>query len=162
VTLHDTHTLKLDFTLPERYAGFLQKGQRFRFTVEGHAAQESGRVTAFEPAIDASSRSVVVRAEVENVNALLPGTFARIELPLRMEQALLVPTIAIMPGPDSRRVFVERDGVARARSVETGERTTERVQILSGLAAGDRVITSNLLQLKDGSRVRVAAAGAPR
>jgi membrane fusion protein (multidrug efflux system) len=162
VTLHDTHTLKLDFTLPERYAGLLHQGQRFRFTVEGRAGQETGRVLAFEPAIDASSRSVVVRAEVDNVNDLLPGTFARIELPLRLEQALLAPAIAVVPGPDGRRVFVEQDGVARARPVEVGERTADRIQILSGVKAGDRVIVSNLLQLKDGGRVRIDAAGASR
>lgn len=159
VTLHDTQTLKLDFTLPERYASLVQKGQRFRFTVEGHAAEQAGKVLAFEPRIDASSRSVVARAEVENVSELLPGTFARIALPLRVEQALMVPGIAVVPGSDARRVFVERDGVARAVPVEIGERTPERAQILSGIAAGDRVIVSNLVQLKDGSRVRVAAAG---
>jgi membrane fusion protein (multidrug efflux system) len=161
-TLHDIHTLKLDFSLPERYASLLHQGQRLRFTVEGREGLQTGRVLAIEPAIDAGSRSVVVRAEVDNVNDLLPGTFARIDLPLRVEQALLAPAIAIVPGPEGRRVFVERDGVARAQLVQIGERTADRVQILSGLAAGDRVIVSNLLQLKDGGRVRVDAAGAAR
>jgi len=159
-TLHDTRALKLDFTLPERYASLLQTGQRFRFTVEGRSAPETATVRAFEPAIDPGSRSVVVRGEVDNVNGLLPGAFARVELPLEVAQALLVPAIAVVPGADGRRVFVERDGVARAVKIEVGARTADRVQALSGLEPGDRVITTNLLRLKDGARVRVQPAGA--
>jgi membrane fusion protein (multidrug efflux system) len=161
-TLHDTRALKLDFTLPERYASLLQNGQRFRFTVEGRSGAEDGTVRAFEPAIDPGSRSVVVRGELDNVHGLLPGAFARVELPLKVEQALLVPAIAVVPGADGRRVFVERDGVARSVSIEVGARTADRVQALSGLAAGDRVITTNLLRLKDGARVRVLPAGAAK
>ena len=154
VTLQDTRTLKLDFTLPERYASLIANGQQFRFTVEGRAQVETGVVRAFEPAIDASSRSVVVRGEVSNVNDLMPGTFARVDLPLRLEQALLVPAIAVVPGSDARRVFVEKDGVARGVAVEVGARTVDRVQILKGLSPGDRLIVTNLLRLKDGVRVR--------
>jgi membrane fusion protein (multidrug efflux system) len=102
---------------------------------------------------------VIARGEVSNVNDLLPGTFARVELPLRLEQALLVPAIAVVPGSDSRRVFVELNGVARAVPVEVGSRTIDRVQILKGLTAGDRVIVTNLLRVKDGARVRVSATG---
>jgi membrane fusion protein (multidrug efflux system) len=160
VSLQDTRTLKLDFTLPERYASLLKKDQPFRFTVEGRPTVETGTVRAFEPAIDASSRSVIVRGEVSNVNDLLPGTFARVELPLRLEQALLVPAIAVVPGSDARRVFVERDGVARAVSVEVGARTSDRIQIIKGLSAGDRVIVTNLLRLKDGAKVKVSTPGA--
>jgi membrane fusion protein (multidrug efflux system) len=160
VTLQDTRTLKLDFTLPERYASLIRKDQSFRFNVEGRPTQETGIVRAFEPSIDPSSRSVVVRGEVSNVNDLLPGTFARVELPLRLEQALLVPAIAVVPGSDARRVYVEQNGVARAVSVEVGARTNDRIQIIKGLSPGDRVIVSNLLRLKDGARVRPAAAKA--
>lgn len=158
VTLHDTRTLKLDFTLPERYANSIRKDQPLRFTVESRPTPETGFVRAFEPAIDPSSRSVVVRAEVSNVNDLLPGTFARVELPLAVEQALLVPAIAVVPGSAGRTVFVEKSGVARAVPVEIGSRTVDRMQVLKGLAAGDRVIVTNLLRLKDGARVRVGGA----
>ncbi|HLV67871.1 MAG TPA: efflux RND transporter periplasmic adaptor subunit [Polyangiaceae bacterium] len=161
-TLHDTSSLKLDFTLPERYAGQVQQGQRFRFTVEGVGGSLSGTIQAFEPALDETSRSVVVRGVVDNTDArLLPGTFARVELPLSSEQALVVPAIAVIPGADGQRVFVERDGVARAVPVETGVRSGDGVQILRGLAAGDRVIVSNLPRLRDGQPVRVETRAKP-
>jgi len=157
-TLHDTSSLKLDFTLPERYAGQVQQGQRFRFTVEGVGAPLSGMVQAFEPALDERSRSVIVRGVVENTDArLMPGTFARVELPLKSEDALVVPAIALIPGADGQRVFVERDGVAKAVPVEIGVRSGNDVQILQGLAPGDRVIVSNLPRLRDGQPVRVEA-----
>jgi membrane fusion protein, multidrug efflux system len=152
-TLHDTSRLKLDFTLPERYAGLLAQGRRFQFTVEGRAEPVSATVQAFETAIDAASRSVVVRGLVENVNDLLPGTFARLDVPLTAEQALMIPSIAVIPGAEGRSVFIEKEGTAHSVAVEIGARQAARVQVLTGLQAGDRVITSNLLRLKEGTHV---------
>jgi len=164
-SLHDTTTLKLDFTLPERYASSVQVGREFRFQVAGHAGSMKGKILAFEPAVDAASRSVLVRGVVENTaENLLPGVFASVELPLRMEEAFMVPSIAVIPGADARRVFVVRDGLVRAVPVELGARTSDRVQVLSGLASGDRVAVSNLLRLRDGARVTTrekAAATVP-
>ena len=100
---------------------------------------------------------------VENRPNLLPGTFAAVEVPLRTEQALLVPAIAVLPDVEGRRVFVERNGVARSVRVEVGARTTDRAQILSGLEPGDRVITSNLLRVRSGASLKllVEPASAP-
>jgi membrane fusion protein, multidrug efflux system len=155
-SLHDISTLKLDFTLPERYAASVQPGRDFRFKVAGSSEVMKGKILAFEPAVEASSRSVLVRGVVENASAdLLPGTFATVELPLRMDQSLLIPPIAVIPGADGRRVFVVRDGVVKAVGVELGARTIDRVQVLSGLAAGDRVAVSNLLRIRNGAKVTV-------
>lgn len=152
-TLHDTTTLKLDFTLPERYAGFVRLGLEFRFQVAGQSQPLKGKVLALEPAVSELSRSVVVRGEVANATDLMPGAFATVQLPTRVEQALFVPNIAVIPGADGRRVFLVRDGVARAKLVELGERSESRAQVLSGVAAGDQLIVSNLLRVRDGAPV---------
>jgi membrane fusion protein (multidrug efflux system) len=164
VSLHDTSRLKLDFTLPERYASLIGAGKRLKFRAEGHPGPLEAVVTAFEPAVDQSSRRVLVRAVVDNQeNSLLPGTFATIELPLEAKSVLLVPNLAVIPGAEGRSLFVEKQGVARSVLVELGPRDGERVQVLRGLDAGDRVIVSNLLRVRDGMPVaaRVAASAVP-
>jgi membrane fusion protein (multidrug efflux system) len=160
-TLQDTSTLKLDFTLPERYGGLVAIGSEFQFKTSGSGDTFKGKVLAQEPAVDRQTRSILVRGVVEQQKRLLPGTFATVEVPLRTEQALLVPSIAVVPDVEGRRVFVVKDGVARGVSVTVGTRTTDRSQILSGLAAGDQVVVSNLLRVRDGAKVKlVGAAGA--
>ncbi len=153
-TLHDTSQLKLDFSLPERYASMVQLGRSFHFRVEGSTKTFEGQVSAFEPRVDATSRSILVRGLVEAESGLMPGSFAQVELTISNAQAILIPSIAVLPGLDGRRVFVLKDGVARSMLVEVGSRDAEQVEILSGLAPGDQVIISNLLRLKDGSLVR--------
>ena len=159
-TLQDTSTLKLDFTLPERYGGLVAVGGGFKFKISGSGETFEGKVLAQEPMVDKQTRSISVRGVVEQKPALLPGTFATVEVPLRTEQALLIPAIAVVPDVDGRRVFVVQDGVARGVPVEIGARTTDRVQILSGLKEGDQVVVSNLLRMRSGAKVKVLGAGA--
>lgn len=154
-TLQDTSSLKLDFTLPERYAGALRPGGAFRFRVEGRSESYTGRVAAVEPSVDPATRSLLVRGVIEGAEGLYPGTAASVEMPLRVDQALLVPAIAVIPGVEGRRVFVADGGRARSVKVELGFRSADRVQVLAGLAPGDGVITSNLLRLREDAAVVV-------
>lgn len=162
VSLHDTTQLKLDFSLPERYASLVAPGKAFHFRAEGRGEVFSGTIVAFEPTVDQSSRSVLVRGVVENEKQLLPGTFATVELPLQAQQVFLVPSIAVIPGAAGRTLFVEREGVAHSVLVELGPRSGERVQVLSGIVEGDRVVISNLLRVRPGAKIapRMPAAGA--
>ncbi len=158
-TLQDTSTLKLDFTLPERYAGQLPVGAEFSFKVAGGSPRLVAKIVAQEPTVDKATRSILVRGLIENQPQLLPGTFASVEVPLHTEQAILVPSLAVVPGVDGRRVFVARGDVARSVTVEVGARTAERVQILSGLKPGDQLIVSNLLRVRDGAKLLPRAPG---
>jgi membrane fusion protein (multidrug efflux system) len=117
---------------------------------------------ALEPSVDAATRSLLVRGLIEAATRLLPGSAANVEVPLRVEQALLVPAIAIIPGIDGRRVFVAQGGVARSVPVQIGFRTGDRAQAISGLSAGDQVITTNLLRLRDDTPVLLAAKASER
>jgi len=154
-TLHDMSRLKIDFTLPERFGDAVKVGQKFSFTVTGRGEPLHGEVVAIEPAVQEASRSVLVRGLVENQAGLLPGTFANVEVPLSAADTLLVPSIAVVPSVQGRSVFVVQDGVARAVEVKLGSRTPDRVQVLSGVSAGDQVIISNLLRLRNGAAVKV-------
>jgi membrane fusion protein (multidrug efflux system) len=165
-TLQDTSRLKIDFSLPERYAGRVEVGQPFQFSVTGRGETFSGKVVAIEPAIDAASRSVLVRGLAENPSgALVPGAFASVELSLgRGADGILVPAEAVVPSATGHSVYVLRDGRAELQEVQIGLRTRESVEVLRGLAPGDVVITSNLLRLRPGMRVEPegTAVGAVR
>jgi membrane fusion protein, multidrug efflux system len=161
-TLQDTSALKLDFTLPERYAGAVSPGQSFRFRVEGRSESYAGKVIALEPSVDAATRSLLVRGLIEGATNLLPGASANVVVPLRVEQALLVPAIAVIPGSDGRRVFVAKDGIARSVRIEVGFRTEDRAQVVSGLAAGDQVITTHLLRMREDAPVTLGVKASAR
>ncbi|MEN9579164.1 MAG: MexH family multidrug efflux transporter periplasmic adaptor subunit [Pseudomonadota bacterium] len=156
-TLQDVTELKVDFTLPERYAGQVGVGAELRVKVTGLGESFRGKVAAIEPRIDSETRSLLVRGVLPPDARLVPGAFAEVTLPLRASEALLIPAIAVVPGVEGRRVFVVEDGVARARNVELGVRTTDRVQVLAGLSSGDAVVVSNLLRVREGVALALTA-----
>ena len=156
-TLQSLDPIKIDFAVPEKYASALGAGAEVELEVAGQAETVTGRVYAVEPRIDAATRTVQVRAKAPNPDRrLLPGAFAEVRLVLeRIDDALLVPSIALIPGLEATTVYVVEDGAAQPRQVQVGRRTAEQVQILDGLAAGDEVIVSGLQQLKPGVAVAV-------
>jgi membrane fusion protein (multidrug efflux system) len=159
-TLQDTSRMKVDFALPERYAGQVAAGQPFTFALDGRGEHFTGSVVAVEAAIDAQSRSLVVRGLAENPSgALLPGAFVSVELPIaRAAQGILVPAEAIVPSATGQSVYVVRDGKAELQEVEIGLRTRESVEVLRGIDVGDVVVTSNLLRVRPGARIEPIAA----
>ncbi len=156
-TLQDIQPIKLDFSLPEKYAGLVRVGQEVTFRLKGDETPRQARIFAIEPTVDLETRSLLLRAESPNPDgSLLPGAFADVEVAVRSaDDALAVPSIAIVPELGGKKVFVVDGGIAQPRPVETGIRTSELVEITSGLAPGEKVITSGLLQIKPGARVEV-------
>lgn len=161
ITLQDTSRVKIDFTLPERYAGTVFVGQPFAFEVTGSGERVGGAVVAIEPAIDAGTRSLLVRGIADNPDErLMPGAFAAVELAIAQPRdGILVPAQAVVPSATGHAVYVLRDGRAALQEVQIGLRTRESVEIRQGVAAGDVVLTSNLLRLRHGVPVEVVAAG---
>jgi membrane fusion protein, multidrug efflux system len=159
-TFQDIGSLKIDFSLPERYLGLIKPGQVVRFRVSGRAERFAAKIAAIEPAVDVPTRSITVRATVPNENTkLLPGSFAEVEVVLdEVSDAILIPSIALMPGLQQQTVFVHEAGLVVARKVQVGLRTSDAVQILEGLKFGDQLITSGILQLRPGMRVEVKTA----
>ena len=156
-SLNDLDPVKLDFMVPEKYSSLMKVGDPISFAVEGFDRLFRGTVYAVEPSIDAATRSLRVRARCPNPKgALVPGAFANVELVLRsVADALTVPSIAVIPELGGKKVFVYENGAAQPRPVSTGIRSDTEVQITNGLAAGDLVITTGLLQLQPGVEVEI-------
>jgi membrane fusion protein (multidrug efflux system) len=157
-TLYNINPAKIEFTVPGRYSAQVQPGLVVRFTVENDTTAYDGKVYAVEPRIDPETRTLRIRAMAENSqNRLLPGQFVKVELVLRtVTDAILVPTEAVVPELSGHKVFVKRGPKAREMRVETGIRTSSELEILSGLKTGDTLVTTGILQLRDGLDITVS------
>ncbi len=152
-SLQQTDPMKIDFSVPEKYAGTVKTGDAVHFTVSGIDTTFTGSIYAIEPRIDPVTRTLAMRATIPNRSGMLvPGSFARIELVLnRITNAVMIPTQALVPELKGQKVFVARQGKAVGIPVKTGIRTDTEVQITEGLAPGDSLIVSGFMQLKAGS-----------
>ncbi len=157
-TLQNVDSVKVDFSVPEKYASRMKVGGEITFHVKGDERSFSGEIYAIEPSVDADTRSLRLRARSPNPDrALVPGAFADVELVVaEIDDALTVPSIAVIPELGGKKVFVLEDGKAQPRAVTTGIRTDRRVQIESGLLPGERVIVSAIQQLRPGLEVEAA------
>lgn len=155
--LVSTNPLKITFSIPEKYATEISKNNTISFTVPNIAETFTAKIYALEPAIEATTRTLQIRALTDNSNGkLLPGTFANIELPLKnIKDAIIIPTEAIVPIQDGKKVFIANNGKAKEVKVETLTRTDKDVVITSGLKIGDTVLTSGVMSLKNEDDIKV-------
>lgn len=156
-TLVNSTQIKITFSIPEKYASQMKVNSNISFTIAGSDEKFTAKIYALEPAIEVNTRTLRVRALAQNANGkLIPGTFANVTLPLnKIDDAFIVPSEAIVPVQDGKKVFVSRKGKADEVMVETGTRTDKDVVVLSGLKAGDTVLTTGVLTLKKEAPVKV-------
>lgn len=168
-TLDDISRVFVDFQIPEAALASVQPGN----TVTGSSTAYPGRtfegeVSTVDARLDVATRAVNVRADFPNPDKLLrPGMLMQVELFRPERQALVIPEIAVVQV--GRESFVYRataDGTVEEVAVETGARRSGRVEITSGLEAGDRIVVDGTGKLRDGARIsgqagRTAAQGPP-
>lgn len=157
--------LRLTFSVPERLLGKLAVGAPVRVETTAHAGQVlEGKIAIIEPQLDEQSRSARVVAHVDNPGRLLrPGMSASVALVLdERAEALTVPSPAVFITAGQTYVYViTPDGVVARTPVQLGTRTADAVEVLSGLADGQKVVTAGHQKLYDGAKVAPMDAGAP-
>ncbi|MEI7500993.1 MAG: efflux RND transporter periplasmic adaptor subunit [Bacteroidota bacterium] len=155
--LQQIDPVKIDFAIPEKYRGKVQRGTLIKFRVEGSDSTFAGHVYAIEPKIDPVTRNVSLRALCTNPKGILvPGAFAKVDIVLdNMKDALVIPSEAIIPVLNGEKIYVCRNGKAQSQIIETGIRTEREVQVTSGINPGDTVITTGILQLREDIGVKV-------
>lgn len=160
-TLDDTSQIKLDFDVPEVFMARLSLG----LTVNARSAAWpdlvfQGRVISIDTRVDPVSRTIIVRAILPNDQGRLrPGMFLTVSLLKEDIQSLLVPEQAIVPERSKQFVFVVGEGdVVERREVTTGRRRPGEVEILDGLADGERVIIEGTQKVRPGQTVRIVTA----
>lgn len=152
--------LKIEFSIPERYAEDIADGTRivFRMNTSGGMLQDyNATVYAVESKVDEATRSLRVRATYPNRDeAIIPGRYASIEITRReIKDALAIPSEALIPEMGKNIVYLYKGGVAEPAEVELGLRTESHVQVLEGLHMGDTLITSGVMQLRTGLKVSI-------
>lgn len=158
VTLDVIDPIKIDFRIPELYLSAVREGQTVEFELDALAGRAfTGAVYAIDPKVDINGRSLVIRARGPNTgNLLRPGLFARIELILdRREDVLFISEEALIPQGTDHFVFKIEDGIARLTQIVIGSHDEQEVEVISGLQAGDLVVTAGQMKLRDGAAVVV-------
>jgi membrane fusion protein (multidrug efflux system) len=153
--------LKLDFRVPEAFLAKLRHGQQLKTQVDAYPGESfAGSIYAIEPAVEEATRTVQVRARVANpALKLRPGMFGRVQLQLELrENAVWIPEQAIVPRGQESFVFRVAEGKAQLVKVHTATRRVGEVEIRSGLAAGDLVVTEGTQRIGPGSPVTVMGA----
>ncbi len=148
--------IKVDFRVGEVFLRNVAPGQSIEVSADAFPNESFiGEVYAIEPSVDINGRAVIIRARIPNPGARLrPGLFARVRLILdQADDALLVAEDAIVPEKDQHFVYRVVDGRALLTEVELGKRENAMVEVRSGLARGDVVVTAGQFKLRDGVQV---------
>jgi membrane fusion protein, multidrug efflux system len=155
-TLYNLSPAKIEFAVPGRYSTQVRSGQSIQFQIDNDQRIFNGEVYAIEPQVDANTRTLRIRAVADNKNgALLPGQFVKVELILQtVQNAILVPTEAVIPDLNGHKVFVKEEGKAKEVQVKTGVRNESTLEIVEGLTEGDTLLTTGMLQLRSGMKVQ--------
>lgn len=164
-TLNDVSVIKVDFAAPERFLSTIEPGQRLSARVAAYPDELfHGQVTSIDNQVDRASRSVTVRAEIPNDDGrLVPGMLLGVEVHRDERRRPAIPESALMRQADQAYVYVVEEGdgdsegqVARRRDVEVGLRANGRVEILTGVRAGELVVADGTHRTRDGAMVRVS------
>lgn len=142
--------IKLEFSIPERYADQVKIGFPVSFTVDGSNNTFAAEVYAVDPQIEEQTHTIVIRALYPNQNEeLKSGRFASVTLLLsKIENTIAIPSEALIPEMEGEMVYVYRKGKASSIKVQTGLRTESLIQITDGLKFGDTLLTTGILQLR--------------
>jgi membrane fusion protein (multidrug efflux system) len=167
VTLQSLSPIYVNFGVPQQTAGQIPVGRTVRLTTDDPGgATWTGRVTAIDSLVDETTRNIKVQATLANPDGKLrPGMFVRTEVTLGPPQAVLaLPASAISYAPYGDSVFVVSDlkddngrsyrGV-RQQVVTLGPARGDQIAVLSGLKAGDEVVTSGVFKLRNGAAVQI-------
>jgi len=155
IELAQSWKLKVDFDLPVQYRDELTNGKIVHVLYDNDTIDSP--IYAVNPVANSSSRTINVRSLIEkNSLNFVPGDFAEVIVPLKINNnSLLVPTDCIVPELNNQTVFLFKNGIAKRREVKLGSRTESHVEILEGIMAGDTILLTGLLQVKDNSPVRI-------
>lgn len=155
LTIEQDGAFRLEASVDESKLASVRVGQAVEAFIEATGAKLNARVSEIVPAVDAASRTYIVKIDLPASPQLRTGMFGRAVFPLEARKVLAVPLAALTERGQLQSVLVVDDGVAHTRLVTTGRRSAGAVEVLSGLNAGEKVVTPVPGTLQDGARVEV-------
>ena len=156
-SIRQVNQLKLEFSIPEKYAKNIAKGYQILFRVDGGSKAHKATVIATEGSVEQTTRTLKIKAQVNQIDPeLVPGTFAKVNLQLGNDaHAMLVPTQSVIPQARNKQIIVFRKDSAVFTVVETGIRDSAFVQVTKGLQPGDTIVTTGLMAVRPNAKIRL-------
>jgi RND family efflux transporter MFP subunit len=156
VTLESTNRLRFSVEVPESLIAQVRQGDLVKVRLDAIDRALDGRVRQIIPSANPNSRSFTIKIALEKSAHLIPGMFGRLELPGGTKETITIPIEALMRRGQLEGVYVVGvDRQAELRWIKTGKTSDGQVEIVSGLVAGDRLITSNIEKLSDGQPIAI-------
>lgn len=155
-TLSANSELKVDFTLAQMHTKSIELNKPVYVLIGKDTLKAN--VYAINPIINTDTRMLNVRALLEQTSdkKIMPGTFAEVLISTEMvENAILIPTQAVIPAINEQTVYIVKNGKAVRKVIEMGNRNADNVLVIDGLSVGDTVITTGLLQIKEGMDLNI-------
>lgn len=163
-TINDISSIKLDFTVPERFISAVKAGQNIEARAQAWPGEVfRGTVEGIESQVDPITRSVAVRALLPNPDRRLhPGMLLTVSIVTNPRDALAVPELALVAQGDRQFVFrLDQKNVANRVPVEVGMRSGGMVEVTGGLNRGDRIVADGVVKVRDDAEVRPVFPGEP-
>ena len=158
-TITQMNQMKIEFSVPEKYSAQINNGLTLDFMLDGSTKSYKANVLAREGSVDQNTRNLRILAVVQGGadQFLVPGTFAKVRMILgENRNAIMIPSNAVIPQARNKQVALYRGGMASMIDIDTGIRDSSNVQVLSGLKAGDTLVTSGLLFIKPGTKLKLS------
>jgi RND family efflux transporter MFP subunit len=159
LTIEQDGIYRLEASVDESKLASVRVGQVVEAVIaaatEDNHRKVNARVSEIVPSVDSASRTYVVKLDLPATPGLRTGMFGRAIFPLGVQKVAAIPLAALMERGQLQSVFVVEDSVAHTRLVTTGRRTSDAVEVLSGLNAGEKVVLPVPVGLQDGARVEV-------
>jgi membrane fusion protein (multidrug efflux system) len=158
-TIRTNQKIKLDFYVPEKYSAVISNGMKIKFTLANGNKLYDAKVIATEHGIDDATRNLKVRAIITSASKeLVPGAFANVNLRLgENPKALMIPSESIIPEEEEKQIIIAKHGKAHFVTIKTGIRQASKVEVTEGIEAGDTVMTSGILFLKEGDKLKYSS-----
>jgi RND family efflux transporter MFP subunit len=153
--MDDPRSLRLEADVPQALIDHVQPGASMRVRAGSSTNDLTGTVSEIAPAAEESSRTFLVKLDLPADAGLRPGQFGRVAVPIGESIALRVPVVAVLQRGQMEIVFVVDNQRAQLRLVKTGKQVGAEIELLSGVTAGEQVVTSNPAGLRDGQPVEI-------
>ncbi len=157
LTLDDATTIFSDLKIPEIYARVLKKG----LTIEAKFAAYknkiyTGEIESVASRVDAQTRSILVRAKINNENLeIIPGSLLEIDVVYEEKNALSIPDTALLMEGNKKFVYkIIENNMIQKTEVKTGVRGQENIEVINGLALGDKVVAEGLMKVGPSMKIK--------
>ena len=156
-TLDDIENIKLDIKVPESYSSILKRNLKIKATSESVNETFFGNLDVISSRVDPTTRSILVQAKIKNNNyKIIPGMLINIEIIFNEKESIGVPEESIIQQGTRTIVYkVIEDKTVSLTEVKTGIRNFGKVEILSGLTAGDKIVTEGVSKIRDKAQIKL-------